>query len=78
MDSHRSKNDKRTPTQAKYRKNITAKTEGQANLIRSINENQMIMALGPAGTGKTYIAIAKAVEALNSGEIIGYHKSTSS
>ena len=69
MDSHRSKGDKRTPSQSKYRKNITAKTEGQADLISAINENQMIMALGPAGTGKTYIAIAKAVEALNNGEI---------
>ena len=52
-----------------YVKNITPKSEGQARLIEAIDRQNMILALGPAGTGKTYIAIAKAVEALRAGKI---------
>jgi phosphate starvation-inducible PhoH-like protein len=52
-----------------YVKNITPKSEGQARLIEAIDCQNMILALGPAGTGKTYIAIAKAVEALRAGKI---------
>lgn len=51
-----------------YVKNIMPKSEGQARLIESIDRQSMILALGPAGTGKTYIAIAKAVEALRAGK----------
>lgn len=50
-----------------YVKNIMPKSEGQARLIEAIDRQNMILALGPAGTGKTYIAIAKAVEALRAG-----------
>ncbi len=52
-----------------YVKNIMPKTEGQARLIEAIDRQNMVLALGPAGTGKTYIAIAKAVEALRAGKI---------
>ena len=37
--------------------------------MEAIDEKNLIMALGPAGTGKTYIAIAKAVEALEAGKV---------
>jgi phosphate starvation-inducible PhoH-like protein len=39
----------------------------QQSLIEAIDERSVVLALGPAGTGKTYLAIAKAVEALEKG-----------
>ncbi len=53
----------------KYVKNIKPRSEGQAELMKSIDEYSLTMAIGPAGTGKTYIAISKAAEALERGEI---------
>ena len=52
-----------------YVKNIKAKSEGQARLLGAIDEKSLVVALGPAGTGKTYLAIAKAVEALEAGSV---------
>jgi phosphate starvation-inducible PhoH-like protein len=43
---------------------IKAKTENQANYLDIINKNTVTVALGPAGTGKTYLAAAMAVKAL--------------
>ena len=53
----------------KYVKNIKPRSEGQARLIRSIKEHSLTLAVGPAGTGKTYLAIASGVEALEKGEV---------
>lgn len=53
----------------KYVKNIKPRSEGQAQLIESIKERSLTLAIGPAGTGKTYLAIAAAVEALEKGQI---------
>ncbi|HEX8231967.1 MAG TPA: PhoH family protein [Caulobacteraceae bacterium] len=52
-----------------YLKTIKAKSEGQARLIEAIDLRNLVLALGPAGTGKTYLAIAKAVEALEAGKV---------
>jgi phosphate starvation-inducible PhoH-like protein len=52
-----------------YVKTIKAKSDGQAELISAIDAKNLVMALGPAGTGKTYLAIAKAVEALEAGKV---------
>ncbi|WP_085954850.1 PhoH family protein [Caulobacter sp. AP07] len=52
-----------------YLKTIKPKSPGQASLMEAIDDKNLIMALGPAGTGKTYIAIAKAVEALEAGKV---------
>ncbi len=52
-----------------YVKNVMPKTEGQARLIEAIDTSNLVLALGPAGTGKTYLAIAKAVEALRAGKV---------
>jgi len=46
------------------RKAILAKTAGQREYLRIINQNDIVVGIGPAGTGKTYLAVAKAVEAL--------------
>lgn len=53
----------------KYVKNIKPRSEGQAELIQAIQDHSLSLAIGPAGTGKTYLAIASAVEALDKGEI---------
>jgi phosphate starvation-inducible PhoH-like protein len=52
-----------------YLKTIKAKSPGQQQLMDAIDAKNLVMALGPAGTGKTYLAIAKAVEALESGRV---------
>jgi phosphate starvation-inducible PhoH-like protein len=52
-----------------YLKTIKAKSEGQTELIKAIDDRNLVMALGPAGTGKTYLAIAKAVESLEAGKV---------
>lgn len=46
------------------RKLIQAKTSGQAEYLRKIAENDIVVGIGPAGTGKTYLAMAAAVDAL--------------
>ena len=51
----------------KYVKNVRAMSPTQQRLMDAIDERSVALALGPAGTGKTYLAIAKAVEALESG-----------
>ena len=45
-------------------KRITPRTPGQARYVQSIREHDITFAVGPAGTGKTYLAVAVAVEAL--------------
>jgi phosphate starvation-inducible PhoH-like protein len=50
-------------------KTIKAKSQGQGQLLTAIDEFNLVLALGPAGTGKTYLAIAKAVEALEAGKV---------
>jgi phosphate starvation-inducible PhoH-like protein len=53
----------------KYVKNIRAMSPLQQRLIDAVDERSVVVALGPAGTGKTYLAIAKAVEALEQGRV---------
>lgn len=53
----------------KYVKNIKPRSEGQAELMKAIDEYNLTLAVGPAGTGKTYLAISKAVEALEKGQV---------
>jgi phosphate starvation-inducible PhoH-like protein len=48
---------------------VRAKTLGQKRYVDSIRENTMVFGIGPAGTGKTYLAMACAVEALVSGSV---------
>jgi phosphate starvation-inducible PhoH-like protein len=43
---------------------IVAKTEGQREYLQAIEENDIVVGIGPAGTGKTYLAVAAAVDAL--------------
>ncbi len=52
-----------------YMKTLKPKSEGQAELLNAIDAHNLTLALGPAGTGKTYLAVAKAVEALEAGKV---------
>ena len=53
----------------KYVKNVRAMSSAQQQFMDAIDAQSVILALGPAGTGKTYLAIAKAVEALDAGKV---------
>jgi phosphate starvation-inducible PhoH-like protein len=46
------------------RRAIVAKTAGQKDYLAAITAHDIVVSIGPAGTGKTYLAVAKAVEAL--------------
>ncbi|MDR1437271.1 MAG: PhoH family protein [Candidatus Symbiothrix sp.] len=50
-------------------KPILARTENQQKLVKAFDENDMLFATGPAGSGKTYTAIALAVRALKNKEV---------
>jgi len=48
---------------------IKAKTNNQIKLVKSVQKNDLVFAIGPAGTGKTYISVAMAVRALKNKEV---------
>jgi phosphate starvation-inducible PhoH-like protein len=50
-------------------KQVRPKTHGQKQYVDLVRENTMVFSIGPAGTGKTYLAMACAVEALVSGSV---------
>lgn len=52
-----------------YVKTVKPRTEGQKELMDSIKDHALTLAIGPAGTGKTYLAISAAVEALENESI---------
>jgi phosphate starvation-inducible protein PhoH and related proteins len=48
---------------------IKVKTPNQRKLVQSVSDNDLVFALGPAGTGKTYISVALAVKALKNKQV---------
>lgn len=46
-----------------------ARTPGQLEYLKAIADNPIVLAIGPAGTGKTYLAVRMAVDALKSGSV---------
>lgn len=48
---------------------VKARTPNQRKMVESISKNDMLFAIGPAGTGKTYTAVALAVRALKNREV---------
>lgn len=50
-------------------KQVKAKTLGQMQYLHTINQNAITIAIGPAGTGKTYLAVAMAVKALKNKDV---------
>ncbi|PZQ47242.1 MAG: phosphate starvation-inducible protein PhoH [Micavibrio aeruginosavorus] len=52
-----------------YVKTVRPRTDGQRDLMEAIASHNLTLAIGPAGTGKTYLAICAAVEALEKGKV---------
>jgi len=50
-------------------KSIRPKTQGQREYVDAIDDHTIVFGIGPAGTGKTYLAMAKAVQALQRKEV---------
>ncbi|MFT6972314.1 MAG: phosphate starvation-inducible PhoH-like protein [Roseivirga sp.] len=48
---------------------VKPKSDNQKALVKAVEENDLVFAVGPAGTGKTYIAVAMAVQALKNKEV---------
>ena len=48
---------------------IKPKTPGQRQFVRAVQRNDVVFAVGPAGTGKTYLAVAMAIAALRNKEV---------
>jgi phosphate starvation-inducible PhoH-like protein len=53
----------------RYQKTVKPRSENQAQLMTAMDTRALVCALGPAGTGKTYLAVCKAVEALQKGRV---------
>ncbi|MGN8645518.1 PhoH family protein [Gracilibacillus sp. HCP3S3_G5_1] len=50
-------------------KSIRVKTLGQRNYLQNMKQNDLVFGIGPAGTGKTYLAVVMAVHALKNGKV---------
>jgi phosphate starvation-inducible PhoH-like protein len=50
-------------------RNVRPRTDGQARYVRAMKDHDVTLCVGPAGTGKTYLAVAMAVNALKQGQI---------
>ncbi len=51
------------------RRNVAARTHTQGLFLRAMEQSQLVIGAGPAGTGKTYLAVAQAVAALQNGQV---------
>jgi phosphate starvation-inducible PhoH-like protein len=51
------------------RKRVTARSAAQTRYIQAMQKSDMVFALGPAGTGKTYLAVCAAVEMFTAGKV---------
>lgn len=52
-----------------YIRKVKPQSANQQHLMEAIRDHALVLALGPAGTGKTYLAISSAVEALEEGKV---------
>lgn len=69
MDSKESENTNNIILHGSNGQPIKARTVNQRKMVKSIDTSDMIFAIGPAGTGKTYTAVALAVRALKNREV---------
>jgi len=58
----------RDQAERSYTRHVRPCSDNQRRMLESIDKRNLVVAVGPAGTGKTYLAIAKAVEALDDGK----------
>ena len=52
-----------------HKEPVYAKTKGQKKYLKAVKNNDIVFAIGPAGTGKTYQAVASAISALKNNEV---------
>ncbi len=57
------------PTFRTRKRHIAPRTPAQATYLKAMRENEMVFGIGPAGTGKTYLAVAAAVQMLMAGRV---------
>ena len=57
------------PDEARPRRMPTARTVAQAAYLEALQDQDLVLATGPAGTGKTYLAVSAALQALRRGEV---------
>jgi phosphate starvation-inducible protein PhoH and related proteins len=58
-----------SPVVSTYRSPVRPRTAGQADYLRAMQSTDMVFSIGPAGTGKTYLAVAVAVAALRAKQV---------
>ena len=51
------------------KRHVGPRTPGQVRYLKALRDNELVFGLGPAGTGKTYLAVAQAVQMLGSGRV---------
>ena len=51
------------------KRHVAPRTPGQAAYLRALKDHELVFGVGPAGTGKTYLAVATAVELLTEGKV---------
>ncbi len=51
------------------RRVVRPRSPGQRDYLKALEEHDLVFGIGPAGTGKTYLAVARAVQALHAGEV---------
>lgn len=51
------------------KKNVSPKSLSQKRYLKAMEDNDLVIGIGPAGTGKTYLAVAKAIQALSKREV---------
>jgi phosphate starvation-inducible PhoH-like protein len=59
----------KTRTEASASRFVKSRTDGQARYVRAMREHDMTLCIGPAGTGKTFLAVGMAVSLLRTGEV---------
>lgn len=59
----------RTVAVTHRKKPVRPKTVGQARYVEAVSKHDLVFCIGPAGTGKTFLAMAMAVEALKAGDV---------
>jgi len=75
MNEKKGEQDKTLSTVIKEKKTflkkakVRAKTSGQSKYLEAMRDNDVVFSIGPAGTGKTYLAVAMAVEALKDNQV---------
>jgi phosphate starvation-inducible protein PhoH and related proteins len=64
LSEHNTTNEQKLDT---WKKTIFAKSIGQKNYLEALNKYELVFGLGPAGTGKSYLAVAKGIDMLKKG-----------